>query len=451
MDHYRLRHGLLRALSVAVLLAYSCIPSLAFANNNAGLRTMQLHISNHMNLPLDLYVLIWGVINRDNGFGFHVGDFVYVTDAQGNVAKPPAIPAPGQGLGIKVGMGTDTDLMLPKLSAIRIYFSLGQALVTQNGGVAGGALSPPDVENPSDPNFNTIFDSIETTWQVQAPIPGHPEITTNFGPNTTEVDQFGLTLQYTAYGTDPANPNNTNYSVSGGFLSTARRAALFDTLQGFGFPWSNLIVGGIGRRARAISPNHAIHGTLLNTGFPANYLDQYINNVFSQYATSQVTATVSAAACDGCPTVIYNFTGSTAGGEFVFSDASKGGPIFSLAKWSTFNAYEGNFPYGSVVPTDSYYRPDATAAGVVKASLQAALMRTTLLVNPNLTNDPASCPNPSTFYNNAPVNMYAKLWHANGIGGKAYGFGFDDVCSQSSFNLVFNPTAFTVTLLGNRP
>src|SRR5262249_16813388 len=115
MDYYRLRRALLRALSVAAFLAYSCIPSLAFANNNAGLRTKQLHITNHMNLPLDLYVLIWGVINRDNGFGFHVGDFVYVTDAQGNVAKPAAIPAPGQGLGIKVGMGTDTDLMLPKL------------------------------------------------------------------------------------------------------------------------------------------------------------------------------------------------------------------------------------------------------------------------------------------------------------------------------------------------
>src|SRR5690242_2402096 len=70
MDYYRLRRALLRALSVA-FLAYSCIPSLAFANNNAGLRTMQLHISNHMKLPLDLYVLIWGVINRDNGFGFH--------------------------------------------------------------------------------------------------------------------------------------------------------------------------------------------------------------------------------------------------------------------------------------------------------------------------------------------------------------------------------------------
>ena len=59
MDYYRLRRALLRALSVAAFLAYSCIPSLAFANNNAGLRTMQLHISNHMNLPLDLYVLLW--------------------------------------------------------------------------------------------------------------------------------------------------------------------------------------------------------------------------------------------------------------------------------------------------------------------------------------------------------------------------------------------------------
>lgn len=432
-------------MSVAAFVACTWIPSLAFANNNAGLKTIPFHITNEINQAADLYILIWGIINRDNGLGFPVGTQVYVTNSQGDVAITPAIddsdPKP---LGINVGMGTENDLMLPKLTAIRIYFSLGQALYTHNGNKIGNPLVPPDVQNPNDKNENTIFDSIETTWQVQPPVPNHPEITTNFGPNTTEVDQFGLPMQFTAEGTDPANPNNTNYAVTSGFLSTARRPNLFDALQSFGPPWSNLIVG---NRVRAIAPNLAIGANL----FPGNYLDDYINQVFQKYMSSPpLTATVSAALNMNCPSVTYNYTGSTAGGELVFSDANKGGPIFSLVKWSTLDAYAGSFSYGSVTPTDSCNRPDATAAGAVKARLQATQMRSTLLVSPNLPDYP-NCPDPSTYYKNQPLNMYAKLWHDAGIGGKAYGFGFDDNCSQSSFQLIFNPTRFSVTLLGNRP
>ena len=348
-------------------------------------------------------------------------------------------------------MGTENDLTLPKLSAVRIYSSFGP-LVVQNGSNPNNQLSTPDVENPNDPNFNTIFDSIELTWVSQAAIPGHPEVTTNLGINVTEVDLFGLVQQFTIEGTDPAT-FQTGAALTSGFLSTARRPDLFNALQGFGPPWSNLIVGN-GIRARAISPNHGIHATIppLNGIFPGNQLDGYINQVFQRYmASPPLTATVSAAHSNDCPSVTYNFTGAAAGGELVFSDASKGGPIFSFVKWSTFNAYEGSFPYGSVVPVKSCDRPDVTAALAMQANLQAALMRTTLLVNPNLTNDPANCPNPSTFYKNPPVNMYAKLWHDFGINGKAYGFGFDDVCSQSSFQLIYNPTKLTITLPGNRP
>ena len=76
--------------------------------------------------------------------------------------------------------------------------------------------------------------------------------------------------------------------------------------------------------------------------------------------------------------------------------------------------------------------------------------RSTVLVDPNLADNP-NCPNPSTYYQNQPLNKYAQLWHTAGIGGKAYSFGFDDNCSQSSFKLIFNPTKLTITLLGNRP
>ena len=95
-------------------------------------------------------------------------------------------------------------------------------------------------------------------------------------------------------------------------------------------------------------------------------------------------------------------------------------------------------------------RQDFTAGEAVKARLQAAQMRSTLLVNSNLSDNP-NCPDPSTYYVNQPLNMYAKLWHQAGKQGKAYAFGFDDNCSQSSFKLIFNPTKLTITLLGNRP
>ena len=37
------------------------------------------------------------------------------------------------------------------------------------------------------------------------------------------------------------------------------------------------------------------------------------------------------------------------------------------------------------------------------------------------------------FYAAAPANYYAKFWHTHGLGGKAYGFPYDDVGSYSSY------------------
>jgi hypothetical protein len=441
-----LRRALVRAMSVAAFVACISIPSLALANNNAGLRTIPLHISNHINPAANLYILIYGLINRDNGLGFPVGTPVYVTNIQGDVAIVPPIPAPGIPLGINLGMGTEIDLTLPKLTATRIYSSVGNALVMQNGNTHN-QLNAPVGHTSSDPNFNTMFDFTEYTWLPQT-VAGHPEINTNLGINVTEVDAFGLVQQYTIEGTDPAT-FQPNTALTAGFLSTARRPTLLDTLQSFGPPWSNLIVG-TGLRARALAPNIAIEANV----FPQDQLDSYTDQVFTRYMSSPpLTATLTARAnpvvFPNCPDITYNLTGSTSGGELLFSDASKGA-IFSLAKWTTLNAYAGGFPYGSVVPVDSCNRPDFTVGEAVKARLQGALMRSTLLVNSNLADDPVNCPDPSTYYVNPPVNMYAKLWHQAGINGKAYAFGFDDTCSQSSFKLIFNPTKLTIRLLGNR-
>jgi hypothetical protein len=40
---------------------------------------------------------------------------------------------------------------------------------------------------------------------------------------------------------------------------------------------------------------------------------------------------------------------------------------------------------------------------------------------------------PTTFYQAAPANYYARFWHERGIDGKAYGFPYDDVGSYSTY------------------
>jgi hypothetical protein len=39
----------------------------------------------------------------------------------------------------------------------------------------------------------------------------------------------------------------------------------------------------------------------------------------------------------------------------------------------------------------------------------------------------------SSFYRQAPANYYAQFWHENAVGGKAYGFPYDDVGGYSSY------------------
>ena len=54
--------------------------------------------------------------------------------------------------------------------------------------------------------------------------------------------------------------------------------------------------------------------------------------------------------------------------------------------------------------------------------------------------------NPATFYQQAPADFYAKFWHDNAIGGKAYGFPYDDVGGYSTFIAHDNPRYMLVAI-----
>src|SRR5215510_10687150 len=126
MRTYRigLRRAVMRVLSFSAIVISAWIPSPAFANNNVGLKVIPFHITNNLNQTQDLHVWIRGVINSTNA-SIPINSQVYVTNAQGDVAINPAVPAnTPTSFSINVGTGKDVDLMLPKLSGVRIYFSL---------------------------------------------------------------------------------------------------------------------------------------------------------------------------------------------------------------------------------------------------------------------------------------------------------------------------------------
>jgi hypothetical protein len=93
---------------------------------------------------------------------------------------------------------------------------------------------------------------------------------------------------------------------------------------------------------------------------------------------------------------------------------------------------------------DPQFKPGGTFAGYFASYTKAASTSDILGCAGPLGNNPTRCaalnrhvadPNssPSTYYRSAPANFYAKFWHDNAIDGKAYGFPYDDVHSQSTY------------------
>ncbi len=73
-------------------------------------------------------------------------------------------------------------ISLPKLSAARMYISVGSPcyITTYDTGFAG-----PNIDNPTDPNYNVYFDFVEFTLDSGG-----------YHGNTTRVDMFGFPVQH---------------------------------------------------------------------------------------------------------------------------------------------------------------------------------------------------------------------------------------------------------------
>jgi hypothetical protein len=368
--------------------------------NNIGRELIPFRIRNQSGHRGQLYIHLVGTTKPKSS----ENNCYYLIDLQGNVAL--CKPTGGRETSYSMKISDDVTLQLPRLSGMRIYFSFDNPLhvVVGDNGIPS---SPAGWAKGSD--YDTLFDWIELTWEQNS-------TDTTLGANATQVDMFGLPVSIELSGNEAEGKPVT---VNGGFTRDSVRDKILADLKGVPGPWSKLIVTNptTGFDLRALSPYHGMELDL----FPRDELQDYIDKVWDHYKTNALTASAEG----------VTFVGHVDKNDVLVFTAP--GDEIRFAKPSSFIVYtSGPMP---AVPSGK--------AGVIQTCLQAAFLRSTLLTSPKL----PECDS-SLYYKSAPINHYAKIIHSYATDNGAYAFGFDDVCSKSSFIIVHNPVSAGVTLRG---
>ncbi len=313
-------------------------------------------------------------------------------------ANPPA-PAPDAAI-TGPANGKSMTLRMPKFSG-RVYFSYGQKLVFK---LALGGLVQPAVQNPSDPNHNILFNWSEYTLNDSG-----------LWINSTQVDMFSA-----PYAVGVKLPNGSTKST--GHLKPGGYNGFYSALRGQPGGWAHLIqTRADGTVLRALAPGHGIESGAL----PATVMNDYINRVWSKYASSTLTVTPFA----DQPNTKY--FGKVSGNVMNFTNSSG-------AVVTTFQKPDADSIFGCYKLLDA---PNDLVRGPISRTLCAAYNRSTLLVNANQPDTSSA-----SFYQDAVTNHFARKIHAQMADGKAYAFAFDDVGNHESLVNDSNPQQAYITL-----
>ncbi|MEU6060063.1 glycoside hydrolase family 64 protein [Streptomyces sp. NPDC047097] len=350
--------------------------------------------NSRRNQPVYLYNLGTDLASGRQGWADAGGTF-HPWPAGGN----PPTPAPDASIAGPANGGSVT-IRLPKFSG-RVYFSYGKKLDFR---LTTGGLVQPAVQNPSDPNRNTLFN-----WS---------EYTLNDGGlwiNSTQVDMFSAPYAVGVKGGDGA-VRTTGHLKPGGYRG------VIDAVRNQPGGWGGLIQNGPdGSVLRVLSPGHGV-----GTGaLPATVMDDYINRVWSRYAGSTLTVTPFGHQPD------TKYFGRVSGGVMNFTDGS--GRVVT-----SFQKPDADSVFGCYKRLDA---PNDQVRGPISRTLCAGFNRTTLLTNANQPDSSSA-----GFYQDASTNHYAKAIHSRMADGKAYAFAFDDVGAHESLVHDGNPQQAYVTL-----
>jgi hypothetical protein len=378
----------------------------AVATGGTWNKQTTFNIVNGTHNAYDNAHVFWAIIGKD----WTTGKFVYVNTAGQLIPMSTADNGALTKNGVTYTNYFHTiaqagSVTIPPINSARLMLSVGGPMfirvnqdINGNIGYAGA-----NIENPTDPNIDVTFDFMEMAIV--------PE--TGFFGNTTRVDQFGF-------------PVTLRLQGLGGFDQTvgetATRASLFSA-------WASAVPAQFQGLAQApyspyriIAPAHAS----FNAGKAnANYLDAYIQGLWTKYASQTLTFTDQQG----------TFSGHVVGGKFQFTD---GQGTYTIQRAPT----TAEALLGSGVLNDATGQTPGTAGYDKQLQIQAQMCAA---INRHIVEDPAHWYTPSFFYA-TPSNSYSKFWHDHSLNSLAYGFAYDDVGGFSSSLHTAAPTIATVTV-----
>ncbi|MDQ0948943.1 hypothetical protein QFZ24_002866 [Streptomyces phaeochromogenes] len=358
--------------------------------------TIPLEFKNNSGRGDQIYIYNIGTLlsTGQQGWADANGTF-HAWPAGGN----PPTPAPDASIAGPAN-GQSRTIRMPKFSG-RVYFSYGQKLVFK---LTTGGLVQPAVQNPTDPNANILFNWTEYTLNDSG-----------LWINSTQVDMFSAPYAVGVKNT-AGTVKNTGHLKPGGYNG------FFNALRGQPGGWANLIkTRSDGTVLRALAPGHGIESGAL----PSTVMNDYVNRVWSKYATSTLTVTPFA----NQPATKYY--GRVSGNVMNFTNSSG-------AVVTSFQKPDSDSIFGCHKHLDA---PNDLVRGPISRTLCAGYNRSTLLTNPNQPDTSSA-----GFYQDTVTNHYSRKIHAQMADGKAYGFAFDDVGNHESLVNDSNPQTAYITL-----
>ncbi|KAF8865281.1 glucanase B [Acephala macrosclerotiorum] len=371
--------------------------------------TLNIQLQNQTSSST-VYAYITG-IDASNGSYVLIqadGHSTYYPQSPASIGSPLAVDC-----GIRLGApGSSTPATIPRMAGGRIWFCINDTLTFLLN--PGPGLVEPSVSNPSDPNYSK-------TW-------GFCEFTFNdfqLFANITYVDFVSLPIQLSL--TNTSNAVQTVPGIPSGGLETVCNGLIAqNNVDNAG--WNQLIVNDCnGKPLRALSPNT---GHVMNNSLFQGYYNSYVNQVWSQYSSSQLNidtqaqwGTVSGTVQNG----LLTFPGV---GTFAKPSAAD---IFSC---STGPFSPDNWPQNNIAEM-----------GNLTARIAAALNRSTLAANANQPDGEIV----GVYYQQPVTNHYSRIVHATSAGGRGYAFPYDDVGPSGVDGVAGtvsdgNPSVFTVSV-----
>jgi hypothetical protein len=362
----------------------------------------------------------WAIIGKD----WNTGQFVHV-DSSGRLV--PMSTADNGALskgGVTYtnyfySLAQTRSITIPPINSARLLMSVGSPMyirvVVDGAGNIGYAGA--NIENPSDPNQDVIFDFGE--FAILPPGNANQGIFIN----TTRVDQFGFPVKLRVQG-------GGGFDQTVGEPLTESRATLFSRYQSDvpaefkslaqpNFP-------NVPPNTRIIAPAHFTFGINQPNG---HYLDDYVNAMWSQFSSQDLVFTLQN---------MGTFRGHVYGDQFVFTGGNRGGTYYIQRRPTTQEVLLGS---GVLADATGQNNGDDIAVQLqIQAQVCAALNRHVLAT-------PANWYTASQFYPAGQKgNFYAKFWHDHAINALAYGFAYDDVGGFSPSVHTDSPSVVTFSI-----